>query len=145
MGRNPYIFYWGGNNQVRSSYYYNIVGNEGWYANLEFRIPLVNVANTIIGQIGPVRGVFFVDMTRSKLKGYPAKFYEVEYNAFGIPVRLREADAIGSIGFGFQFFLFGLPLHLDWAKRLEIADISRPFSIKSYGNYELKFWIGFDF
>jgi hypothetical protein len=145
IGRNPYVFYWGGNNQVRSSYFYNIVGNEGWYANLEFRIPLIRAANTILGQIGPIRGVFFFDVSRSKLKGYSAKFYEFDYiSDAGLPI-FREADAIGSYGFGIQFFFLGLPLHLDWAKRLEIADISSPFSIKSYGNYELKFWIGFDF
>jgi outer membrane protein assembly factor BamA len=149
-GRNPYVFYWGGNNQVRSSYYYNIVGNEGWYANLEFRIPLVNVANTILGQIGPVRGVLFFDLTRKNLRGYSSpffdasKFYELDFDRSGFPF-LRTADAIGSYGFGFQFFLFGLPLHFDWAKRLEIEDISKPFSIKTYGNFVLKFWIGFDF
>lgn len=144
VGKNPYIFYWGGNNQVRSSYYYNIVGNTGWYANLEFRIPLVNAANTIIGQIGPVRGVVFFDMTRAKLKGYSSKIYDIGYNEFGIPF-LRSADAIGSWGFGIEFFFLGLPMHLDWAKRLEIDDVSRPFSIQSYGKFELKFWIGFDF
>lgn len=144
IGKNPYIFYWGGNNQVRSSYYYNIVGNTGWYANLEFRFPLVAAANTILGQIGPVRGVFFFDMTRAKLKGYPAKHYDVFYNEMGIP-ELRIADAIGSYGFGIEFYLLGLPMHLDWAKRLEIEDISSPFGIKSYGKFDLKFWIGFDF
>jgi WD40 repeat protein len=144
VGRNPYVFYWGGNNQVRSSYYYNIIGNTGWYANMEFRIPLVNAAATILGQIGPVRGVFFFDMSRARLKGYPAKIYDIQFNEFGIPV-LRAADAIGSYGFGFQFFFLGLPLHFEWAKRLEIEDISSPFSIKAYGKFKLKFWIGFDF
>jgi hypothetical protein len=144
LGKTPYIFYWGGNNQVRSSYYYNIVGNTGWYANLEFRIPLVNAANTILGRLGPFRGVFFFDVSRSKLKGYPALFYDVEYDAQG-NARLRVSEAIGSYGFGFQFFFLGLPLHFEWAKRLEIADISKPFSIKAYGKFDLKFWIGFDF
>lgn len=144
VGRNPYVFYWGGNNQVRSSYYYNIIGNTGWYANLEFRIPLINAASTILGQIGPVRGVFFFDMTRARLKGYPARIYDVQYDQFGIP-RLRAADAIGSYGFGFQFFFLGLPLHFEWAKRLEIEDASSPLDIKSYGKFKLKFWIGFDF
>jgi hypothetical protein len=144
LGKTPYIFYWGGNNQVRSSYFYNIVGNTGWYANLEFRIPLVNAANTILGRLGPIRGTFFFDMTRSKLKGYPSLFYEVELNSLGIP-QLRPSEAIGSYGFGFQFFFLGFPLHLEWAKRLEIEDISKPFSIKAYGKFDLKFWIGFDF
>jgi Tol biopolymer transport system component len=144
MGKTPYIFYWGGNNQVRSSYYYNIIGNTGWYANLEFRIPLVNAASTLLGQIGPFRGVFFFDMTRAQLKGYPAKIYDTGYDEQGIPV-LRVADAIGSYGFGFQFFFLGLPLHFEWAKRLEIENISSPFRIKSSGKFDLKFWIGFDF
>ena len=144
VGKTPYIFYWGGNNQVRSSYFYNIVGNEGWYANLEFRIPLINAASTILGQIGPFRGVFFVDMTRAKLKGFPAKIFDVDYDSFDFPV-LRAADAIGSYGFGFQFFFLGLPLHFEWAKRLDIEDISSPFKIKAYGKFDLKFWIGFDF
>ena len=144
MGRNPYISYWGGNNQVRSSYYYNIIGNMGWYANLEFRIPLVNAASTILGQLGPIRGVFFIDMTRAKLKGYDAIIYDVVKNELGFPT-VRVSDAIGSYGFGFQFFFLGLPLHFEWAKRLEIKDISRPFSITPFGKFEMKFWIGFDF
>ncbi len=144
-GRNPYVLYYGGNNQVRSSYYYNIVANEGWYANLEFRFPLVNAANTIIGQIGPIRGVGFLDMTRSKLKGYPAKFYTFEgYDQQGLPI-IREADALGSFGFGIEFFFLGLPMHIEWAKRLEIPNFSSPFDIQAFGKFDTKFWIGFDF
>jgi WD40 repeat protein len=144
MGKNPYIFYWGGNNQVRSSYFYNIIGNQGWYANFEFRIPVINAASTVIGQIGPVRGVFFFDMSRAKLKGYDARFYEFDFNEFGFPT-LRISEAIGSYGFGFQFFFLGLPMHFEWAKRLEIEDMSSPFKIKAYGKFDFKFWIGFDF
>jgi outer membrane protein assembly factor BamA len=144
LGKNPYIFYWGGNNQVRSSYYYNIIGNQGWYANVEFRLPLINAASTLLGQIGPIRGVFFFDMSRSKLKGYDAVFYEYDFNEFGFP-SLRISEAIGSYGFGFQFFFLGLPMHFEWAKRLEIEDMSSPFKIKSYGKFDFKFWIGFDF
>ena len=144
LGKTPYIFYWGGNNQVRSSYYYNIIGNTGWYANLEFRLPLVNAASTILGRIGPFRGVFFFDMTRAQLKGYSAKIFDLVLNEQGIQ-ELSVSDAIGSYGFGFQFFFLGLPLHFEWAKRLEIENISSPFRIKSSGKFDLKFWIGFDF
>jgi WD40 repeat protein len=144
-GRNPYVMYYGGNNQVRSSYFYNIVGTEGWYSNLEFRFPLINAANTIIGQIGPIRGVAFFDMTRSKLKGYPARYYSFEgYDSQGAPI-LRTADAFGSYGFGFEFFFLGFPMHIEWAKRLEIPSISSPFTIHAYGKFDTKFWIGFDF
>jgi hypothetical protein len=144
-GKNPYVFYFGGNNQVRSVNYYNLIANEGWFANLEFRFPLVNSATTLIGQIGPVRGVFFFDVTRSKIKGYPAKFYSFEgVNQQGEPI-IHELDAIGSYGYGFEFFLLGLPLHLEFAKRLELPDISRPLELQAVGSFETKFWIGFDF
>lgn len=140
-GEDPFIFYFGGNNQVRSSYYYNIIGNEGWYSNLEFRFPLVNSANTLIGQIGPVRGTLFIDMARSKLKGYPAKFYRFT----GDPNNIKEFDAIGSYGFGFQFFFLGLPIHLDFVKKLEFPEFSKPFNFDVVGEWQTKFWIGFDF
>jgi hypothetical protein len=144
-GKNPYVFYWGGNNQVRSQYYYSIIANEGWYANLEFRLPLINAASTIIGQLGPIRGTVFFDITRAKIKGYPAKFYayigddELGFSMF------RESDAIGSYGYGFEFFFLGIPIHLEFVKRLEFPDISNPFKMKEYGNFKTKFWIGFDF
>ena len=144
-GKNPYVFYFGGNNQVRSAHYFSIIAHEGWFANAEFRFPLINSAVTLIGQIGPVRGVLFFDMARSKIKGFPAKFYSYKgMNTQGKPI-IREIDAIGSYGYGFEFFLLGLPLHLEFAKRLEFPDIRRPFDIQAVGSFETKFWIGFDF
>lgn len=138
-GKNPYVSYFGGNNQVRSANYYNIIANEGWFANIEFRFPLVNSASTIIGQLGPVRGTFFFDVTRAKIKGFPAKFYRFTGQD------LVVSDAIGSYGYGFEFFLLGLPVHLEFVKRLEIPDFSHPYEINAVGKFETKFWIGFDF
>jgi len=144
-GKNPYIFYWGGNNQVRSVRYYTIVGNEGWYATLEFRFPIINAAYTLIGQIGPVRGTLFFDVTRSKIKGFPAQVVLYEYDDLGYPIDWRLNDAIGSYGYGFQFFFLGLPIHLEFAKMIEIPDFSSPFSMHPYGKFRVNFWIGYDF
>ncbi len=145
-GKNPFVFYWGGNNQVRSAGYYTIIGNEGWYANLEFRLPLINAASTIIGQIGPIRGTLFFDITRSKIKGYPAMF-AMEFTGWdedGQP-EFRGIDAIGSWGYGFQFFFLGLPVHIEFVKRLEFPDMSKPFNWDKKGDFRTRFWIGFDF
>jgi len=145
-GRDPFIYYYGGNNQVRSADYYSFIANEGWYANAEFRFPLINAASSIIGQIGPVRGVLFLDITRAKIKGYPAKFYTFQgYDESGLNLLYREAEAVGSFGYGFEFFLLGIPIHLEFVKRLEIPDISKPFKYKTYGDFRTEFWIGFDF
>jgi hypothetical protein len=140
-GRNPYIFYYGGNNQVRSSYFYNLASTEGWFVNAELRLPLINIASTIIGLIGPVRGVLFFDITRSRLNGYPAKFYHYS----DPPLPPEALDAIGSFGWGIHLFLIGLPMHIEWAKKLGWADFSDPLNVRGFGSFEVKFWIGFDF
>jgi hypothetical protein len=140
-GRDPYISYYGGNNQVRSAYFYNIVCTEGWFANAELRLPLINIASTIIGTIGPIRAVFFFDITRAKFSGYPGKFY-LSPEPFQPTVIV---DAIGSYGWGVQLFLLGLPIHIEWVKKLGWPDVSNPFSFQTYGQFEAKFWIGLDF
>jgi len=145
-GRNSFVDYYGGNNQVRSANYYNIIGTEHWYFNAEMRIPLVGIASTIIGQAGPVRGVLFFDITRNKLGNYPAKFmrYDPSLSTSSVPY-FQEFDAIGSYGYGFQFFVFGFPVHIEFAKRLEWPNIAKLFNFSAYGDFETKFWIGFDF
>jgi hypothetical protein len=144
-GKDPFIYYYGGNNQVRSVNYYSIIANEGWFANAEFRFPIINAASSIIGQIGPVRGVFFFDITRAKIKGYPANFSTFKgFDKFGSPI-FTKSDAVGSFGYGFEFFLLGIPIHLEFVKRLEFPDISSPFKYESYGDFKTEFWIGFDF
>jgi hypothetical protein len=142
LGRDPYLHYFGGNNQVRSAYYYNIVGTQGWYFNAEFRFPLVNLASTVIGLIGPVRGVVLFDVSQARIRGYPWKFY-VQTDASS--AELQAFDALGSFGFGLQTFLLGLPVHLEFVKRLYFSRLSNPLDITAVGSYETKFWIGFDF
>jgi len=143
-GKNPYISYFGGNNTVRSSYYYSMIGNEGWYANLEVRYPLINAASTIIGVIGPIRGTLFFDVGRTKLKGYPALMTVVDETAAGSAL-LKQVEATGSYGFGFELFFMGFPLHFDIVKALDWTNFSKPFDWETRGNWMLKFWIGYDF
>jgi Tol biopolymer transport system component len=141
LGKNPYLFYFGGNNQVRSANYYNIVCTEGWYLNAELRLPLITAASTVVGMVGPVRGVVFFDVARAKLKGYPAKFYYLS----GPSAAVKEYDAIGSFGFGFEMIFLGLPIHVEFARRLYFASLSDPLGYESAGDYQAKFWVGFDF
>jgi hypothetical protein len=141
-GRDPFVTYFGGNNQVRSVEYLNMAATEGWFANAELRVPLVSAAATLLGTIGPVRGTLFFDLSRSKLKGYPAQYF-VYGDPSGRPA--GAFDAIGSFGYGLEVFFLGLPLHFDWAKRLYVPKMARPFEIESAGRYDLRFWVGYDF
>jgi hypothetical protein len=142
LGRDVYLHYYGGNNQVRSANYYNIVATQGWYFNAEFRFPLISTASTIIGMIGPIRGTILFDVTQAAIRGYPSKFY-AQPDAGG--TSLRAYDALGSFGFGLETFLLGLPVHVEFVKRLYFARLSDPLGAEADGDYELKFWIGLDF
>jgi len=145
-GRDPFIYYYGGNNEVRSVYYYGLTATEYWIANAELRFPIVTLAQTVLGTIGPIRGVLFFDVTRSRIPGYSSEYYiyDADYTDGEIPY-YRIAQAIGSFGGGVELFLFGYPIHFEWVKQLQWADFGKPLSITSVGAYRLKFWIGFDF
>jgi Tol biopolymer transport system component len=142
-GRDPFLGYYGGNNQVRSVDFYMLVATKYWFANAEIRFPLVDAASTIIGMIGPVRGVLFFDITRSQYGDYPAKFYRYDAALGDFPYHVL--DAIGSFGGGLELFVFGYPIHVEFAKRLEWPSLAAPFSFNGYGSYTTRFWIGFDF
>ena len=149
-GKNPYLFYYGGNNQVRSAYFYNLIATEGWYGNAELRFTLLASTPTFLGNFGPVRGTLFFDVTRSKVKGYPPYFYRETYSSASFPdvgggTEIGQFEAMGSYGYGIQLFFLGLPIHLDWAKELQFPRFSDPLGVKAFGGFKLKFWIGFDF
>jgi Tol biopolymer transport system component len=141
-GRDPFLHYFGGNNEVRSAYYYSIIATEAWFANLELRFPVLSGLPTILGNLGPVRGVIFFDIARAKLKGYQAKFYDF-LDTQGTNYTVYEA--VGSIGYGFQMFFLGLPIHLEFVKKFYIPTMSEPWGLKTVGDFQTKFWIGFDF
>jgi hypothetical protein len=144
-GKNPFIFYYGGNNQVRSMNFYSIVGTEMWFSNLEFRFPLINAASTLLGQLGPIRGTLFFDITRAKTGDYPAKMVVfMGEDPDGLPI-FQVSDAIGSYGYGFEFFFLGLPVHLEFARKLEWENMSQPFKFTKGDKFRTIFWIGYDF
>jgi hypothetical protein len=143
LGKNPYFNYFGGNNQVRSSYYNGLIGTQGWWANAEFRFPLVDMAYTVLGQIGPLRGVVFADLARARIKGRPAEIWRIHRQ--GDQNVLKPYAAVGSYGYGFEFFFFGFPMHVEFVKGLHIPNWSKPFKFDHDKNFETNFWIGFDF
>jgi hypothetical protein len=144
-GRNPYVSYFGGNNEVRSANYYSLVGTEGWFVNLEFRFPVVNISSSLVGPLGPIRGTLFLDMTRVKLGDLPAQTVAFDRDDSGIITALRWVDAIGSYGFGFEFFVFGFPMHLDFVRAVDWPVFSDPLEFNVARGWKTKFWIGFDF
>ena len=144
-GDNPDYFYFGGNMELRGYPYLGFAGNQGFFANAEFRTPVIHLAATPIGVIGPLRGSVFIGVAGAKFKGEDSKFATSEpgFSYYGEPVfgepvdGWRLQDGRASWGFGLQLFFLGYPLHFDWVKYTD-------FATQSPG-WDFNFWIGYDF
>jgi hypothetical protein len=144
-GDNPDYQYFGGNMELRGYDYMSFAGNEGFHVNAELRVPLINLAATPIGILGPLRGTVYFGMGGAKFKGEDYQFSTSEpgYSYWGDPVfgepvtGWRLVDGRASWGFGLQVFFLGYPLHFDWSKRTDFATSSP--------GWDFDFWIGYDF
>ena len=74
MGDAPDIFYFGGNMELRGYPYLSFVGNQGFFANLELRIPIIDLMKTPIGILGPVRGTLYAGIGEAKIRGDNSSF-----------------------------------------------------------------------
>jgi len=145
VGTNPDYFYFGGNMELRGYPYLSLAGNEGFFANLELRIPIIDLMKTPIGILGPVRGTLYGGIGGAKFRGENYKFGTsaagvsyVRDPVFGEPVSgFHLVDGRASYGIGLQFFFLGYPLHFDWSKLTDLK-VSTPGT-------RFDFWIGFDF
>jgi hypothetical protein len=144
-GDNPGIFYFGGNMELRGYPYLSFAGNQGFFANAELRFPIIDIAKTPIGLVGPLRGAFFFGVGGASFKGQPYRFATsqagtsfVNDPVFGQPVSgFHLVDGRASFGLGFEFFFLGYPLHFDWSKLTDLKVVS--------SQKQFNFWIGFDF
>jgi outer membrane protein assembly factor BamA len=144
-GDQPDVFYFGGNMELRGYPYLGFAGNKGFFANLEFRFPLIDLMKTPLGILGPVRGTLFAGMGGAHFKGEPWEFASsdpgrsyVNDPVFGEPVDgFHLVDGRASFGIGLQFFFLGYPLHFDWSKLTDLKVTSN--------NTRFDFWVGFDF
>jgi hypothetical protein len=144
-GQNPDYFYFGGNMEMRGFQYGGFSGNEGFFANAELRLPLIHLAATPIGVIGPLRGTVYFGIGGAKFKGQDYHFSTKEpgYSyvsdpIFGEPVTgFRLQDGRASWGFGLQLFFLGYPMHFDWTKYTDFATTSK--------GWDFSFWVGYDF
>jgi hypothetical protein len=144
-GTNPALFFFGGNMELRGYPYLSFVGNQGFFADGELRFPIIDVARTPIGLVGPIRGTFFGGIGGARYAGVPWTFSSsqpgtslVNNAVFGEPVTgFHLVDGRASFGVGLEFFFLGYPLHFDWSKFTDLK-------VTSSGS-QFNFWVGFDF
>jgi outer membrane protein assembly factor BamA len=157
MGDEPGIFYFGGNMELRGYPYLSFSGNQGFFANAELRFPVINLAATPLGIIGPLRGTVYFGIGGAHYKGEPFTFASsdpgeslvnypglvpcgIQFTPDCIPEPVSGfhlVDGRASYGIGLQLFFLGYPMHFDWTKITDLQVVSR--------TTRFDFWIGFDF
>jgi hypothetical protein len=114
------------------------------------RLPLIDLAKTPLGLIGPLRGTLYAGVGAAHFKGEPFQFSSSEPGVsnvkfdpndpstyFGEPVSgFHLVNGRASFGVGLQLFFLGYPLHFDWTKLTDLK-------VTSASRFD--FWIGFDF
>lgn len=141
-GKNPQLYWFGGDNTIRATEFRRLVGNNAFFFNAEFRFPLILQARTLLGILGPIRGVFFFDIGGVWMDDAPEELkYQFFQEGKGLKNIFKKGgvklkDGISSYGFGIVLYMFGYPMHFDWVYQTDL------FAHKYYGFH---FWIGFDF
>jgi outer membrane protein assembly factor BamA len=144
-GNNPEIMYFGGNMEMRGYNYLSFSGTEGFFTNVELRLPIVHAMLTPIGVMGPIRATVFGNLGAAKYPGQDFNFSssdsDVSYvndPVFGTPVNgFHLVDGRASYGVGLQMVFLGYPMHFDFSKLTD-------FQVNS-ADWRFDFWIGYDF
>jgi len=123
-GANP--VYFGGLDTLRGYDFRSLVGNQGFFANLEIRFPLLDQLRGTFLNFGGVRGVLFLDVGGAWFYDDTFTFYDSDLG--------RLEDGVASYGYGFTTRFLGLDLNFDFAKRTDFET--------SADSFESSFWIG---
>jgi hypothetical protein len=151
-GNQPNIYSVGGADTVRGFPIRSLSGNQAYFANFEWRFPLIDRMDLSFMSLGNIRGRFFLDVgmscwTRNDLEfnylGEPGCTFIGEKTITGPGGSItvgedgRLTDGVASYGFGFSLNFFGMPMHWDFVKRWDFKE--------TLGSTEVDFWIGTQF
>ncbi len=125
-GASPNAIFIGGLDDIRAFETRSLGGFRSFYANAEYRFPLIDQLRFPGIGLQGIRGVIFLDIGS-------AWFPEITDFDF-VDDDDRLEDVVASYGYGFTVNLFGLTLNWDFAKRWDLQD--------SIGSFETNFWIG---
>ncbi len=117
----------GGLDTIRGLKFRSEVGDRAFFANAEYRFPVIDILKTPAFTLQEVRGLVFFDIGGayfSKLQDYT--FYDHSTD--------RLQDGLSSYGLGVSAVIFGLPLNWDFAKLWDLKH--------TYTGFQTSFWIG---
>jgi outer membrane protein assembly factor BamA len=126
-GNQPTPYSFGGLDTLRGTDFREFSGDRVFFANVEYRFPLIDVVATPILVFQGVRGVIFFDVGGAWYNDFEDfDFYNSDEG--------RLEDAVAAYGWGFTMRLFGLDLNWDFAKRYDFKEAEDGF--------RTSFWIG---
>ena len=123
-GNQPSIYSIGGLDTLRGFGYRQLAGDRVFFANVEYRFPLIDLLATPIFAFQGIRGRVFFDVGGA--------WYSDEGFQFARDGRLQ--DAVAAYGFGFTVNFYGLGLNWDFSKEYDLKD--------SGDSYRTDFYIG---
>jgi Tol biopolymer transport system component len=128
-GNLPDPFYFGGLDTLRGSGFYSLSGDRAFFANAEYRFPLVDLLATPWLAFQGIRGVVFFDVAGAWFSDFEEfDFYDSDDG--------RLVDALASYGYGLTVRFFGIDLNWDFATLTDFGD---------FESRETSFWIGYRF
>ena len=125
-GNKPNVVFFGGLDTIRGTDFRSIAGDRGFFANIEYRFPLLDLVATPVLNFRGVRGNVFVDVGG-------AWFHKFQDFTFYNSDEGRLQDAIAAYGWGFTLNFLGFDLNWDFAKQTDLKDA---------GSFQTTFWIG---
>ncbi|MCL4838363.1 MAG: PD40 domain-containing protein [Thermoanaerobaculia bacterium] len=131
-GNLPSPYYFGGLNTLRGFDFRTLVGDRAWFANLEYRFPLVDILATPVLGFRGIRGRIFLDVGGVwwDFAGESFDFWDSDEK--------RLEDGLSAYGWGFTVRFGGVDLNWDFAQRWDFKD-----SIDD--GFRTSFWIGTSF
>ena len=116
-GNDPNYIYLGGIGSIRGYYPMSIFGNNGFFSNLELRIPFIDILRLSgIFNFYYIRGLFFWDIGDA--------WHNKDFHGFNKTKNGYVFDDIkSSIGFGIRFSVGYFDLMFDFAKRWDFQRI----------------------
>jgi hypothetical protein len=128
-GNAPPPYYFGGLDTLRGVNFRSLVGDRAFFANFEFRFPLIDLLATPVLAFQGIRGVLFVDVGGAYYHNFETfRFYNSDTGTL--------QNAVASYGWGLTARILGLDFNWDFA---------RPYDLKHSGSFTTDFWIGYRF
>jgi WD40 repeat protein len=127
-GERPTPFRFGGLDTLRGTRFYEFSGDRAFFANIEYRFPLIDLIATPLFAFQGVRGVIFFDVGGAWYNDFEEfDFYNSDEG--------RLEDATAAYGAGVTVRFIGIDLNWDFARVTKFADDEE-------SNFETSFWIG---